>query len=84
MDQPTRDRLYKAIVDSAVANNFAPENAVMDQFAIISSWTPMDLSERDRPTEYVILYNDDAIPMHCGLGLFAMGYHIIKNHNQEG
>lgn len=77
----TRDEadalLREALIEHAAAYGMTPDAAVLDSYAVVAAWEPLD--DIDRETEYTVAYHRDRVPAHVGAGLFDIGHDLAMS-----
>jgi hypothetical protein len=76
MDKDEAQRnLTKAIYDHAEAFDMLPEDTIINDYAVIVNWSPI---EENQMSSYTVGYSTETLPSHVAQGLFAIGTDISK------
>jgi len=80
----TRDEadnnLRLAIMEHAKAYDMQAADELLDEYAIISSWQPVE--ERNNRS-YTLHFHTEHIPAHVATGLFSIAQHILVDQQEE-
>ena len=65
-------QLRQAIEAHAEAYDLKPEEVMLDHFAVIASWIPVQMEGREPRTFYSAHFHTEYVPNHVAFGLFSI------------
>lgn len=72
--------LRQAIMDHAKAYDMQAADELLDEYAIISSWQPL---EARNTRSYTLHFHTEHIPAHVAAGLFSVAQNILMDQQNE-